>query len=166
MRSSLKPIITLAVLLALCSTAAAAQTPQRDALIDRIGTAYMQSSLVPADSPIITLFIDAAKAANPKVKNEDWEVIKREVTTTISGILMEKGGPMDYAIHKSLEVFSIDELLRLQELLEDPLYKKLQTALANPATQLEMAQVLFQSGLKINNALNGILAKHGLNTIN
>jgi hypothetical protein len=161
----MKAIVILALLF--CSSAASAEsTLPREMLIDQIEATYMQSVMLSSDSPFLTVILSTAKAQNPNVSAEQWEGIKRELAPALSKVLTGKGGMLDYTLRKSFAIFSDDELVRLSQILDDPIYRKLQTALNNPSTQMEMAKMLFSSAAKMNGAINDILVKHGLNAVN
>jgi hypothetical protein len=161
----MKAIVLLALIF--CSSAACAESAlPRELLIDQIEASYMQSVVLSSDSPFLAMILSNAKAQNPKASAEQWAVVKRELAPALSKVLTGKGGMLDYTLRKSFEIFSDDELVRLAQLIDDPIYRKLQTALNNPSTQLEMAKMMFNSAARMNNAINDILAKHGLNAVN
>lgn len=147
------------------SSISVAQTLPREALIGRIESIYIQTTMLSADSPFIEMFIGSAKSANPGVDGDTWSGIKQEITPMLSKVMTEKGGLMDVFLRKSLENFSDAELEKLSQILSNPIYNKFQIAMASPSTQRELVQALFGYTLNFNAVINSVLVKHGLNEV-
>ncbi len=153
------------LVLALWSSIASAQTSPRDILIDRIVSIYVQKNILSSDSPFLEMILGSAKTANPKVSSDTWLSIKKEVGSSLSNVMTEKGGIMDAPLRKSLESLSDAELEKLGQILGDPAYDKFQAAMASPSTQKVLAQSLFANTLKFNAAINAVLVRHGLKEV-
>jgi hypothetical protein len=157
--------IAITCYLVLYTSAAVAQTTQRDRLIDKVGACYVQGTMLSEDSPLIDMLLAPAKSANPSVVSGTWLEIKKEIASGISKAMTEKGGLIDLLLRKSVEKLSDGELDHLDRILCDPVYTKFQTAMASPSTQKQLAQALFANTLKFNVVINSVLMRHGLKEV-
>lgn len=161
----MRSILVLALSLFLWPSISVAQTLPRDALIDRIESIYVETSLLPPDSPMIEMFIDAAKATNPGVSSDIWLGIKQEIAIAFSKVMTEKGGVMDTMIRRSLENLSEVELEKLSQILSDPVFYKFQAAMVSTPTQKQLMQVMHSIQPKLKAAANSSLVGHGLKEV-
>lgn len=161
----MKSIFVLALSLFLWPSISVAQTLPRDALIDRVKSIYVETSLFPPDSPMIEMFIDAAKSTNPGVSSDIWPGIKQEIATAFSKVMAEKEGLIDTTIRRSLENLSDVELEKLGQILSDPVFYKFQAAMVSSSTQKQLMQVMLGIKPKLKAAANSSLVGHGLKEV-
>jgi hypothetical protein len=143
----------------------AAGPESRDDTIKRIEKLQMSTSVLPPDSPFLADMLKSAITANPDVKKEEWDAIRREASATISTAMTQPGGSMDVAYRASLASLTDVELGRLEVLLSDPVWQKFTTSMAAPATQQKIVKALVGNSLQMGVALNAVLTKHGLKTV-
>ena len=155
--------LTVLVLLGPC--AALAQTPAREAAIARIEQAYAQTSLLAPDSPFTERLLGGAKSANPQVSEEGWAAITPEVTAAVSAVMTDKGGLVDSLVRASVAALSDPELKRLLAIYEDPVFRKMQRAMASSTTQHELSKAMWGDTVRISGAINGVLTRHGLREV-
>lgn len=145
-----------------CSLVRAAQDPGREALISRIEVQYTSSTVFGADSPFIGEMLRGAHSSNPTVDEAMWKEIQIDVAAALTSVLTAKGGALDLFLRGGLNPLSTDELKRLASLLADPVYRKFQGSMNSAANQNQMIQSIMGSSLSMMEAVNGVLAKHGL----
>ncbi|MGZ3237836.1 MAG: hypothetical protein ACXU8A_10725 [Burkholderiaceae bacterium] len=161
----MKHTIFIAVLSFLWTSCAMAESSQREILIDQVEATYVQATMFTPESPLVENFLASAKTVNPDVSNDTWLKVRTETADALSKVMTARGGVMDALFRKSLEPMSDDELRRLAELFQDPAYKKLQMSMANPLAQKQLMQAFANSGLAMIDAINTILANHGLKSV-
>jgi hypothetical protein len=161
----MKLILFLTLSLFLWPSISIAQSLPRDALIDRVESIYVETSLLPPDSPMVEMFLEAAKSANPGVSNDKWFDIKIELATTFTKVMTEKGGVLDTIIRSSLESLSDAELDKLGQILSYPVFYKFQAAMIRPSTQNQLMQVMVGIKSKPKAAANSNLVDHGLKKV-
>ncbi|MFA6062694.1 MAG: hypothetical protein WC736_08845 [Gallionella sp.] len=159
----MKSIFVLALFL--WSSISVAQTPPRDVLIDRVESIYFQATLYSPDSPSIELLFEPVKDSNPDVSNDTWLALKKEFAPAIAKAMTERGGPLDTAVRNSLRNLSDAELDKLCQILSDPVYSKFQGAIGNRSSQTQFLLALGDAVLKMTDAVNSVLTRHGLKKI-
>ena len=155
-------IIAFATMPSICLAAGA---ESRDDTIKRIESLQVSTSILPPDSPFLANMLRPALNANPDVKKDEWDAIRREASAAISSAMTQPGGLMDVAYRASLESLTDIELSRLEVLLSDPVWQKFTASMAAPATQQKIIKALMGNSLQMGGALNEVLTKHGLKTI-
>jgi hypothetical protein len=163
--SWLKTLILTVLILILCSSLGSAQPSPREVIIEHIIATYTQGSLLRVDSPFAENLLRPAKSANPGVSKDIWVTVKAEVVTAVSKVMIEKGGLIVSLFRKSLEPLSDAELEKLSTILDDPVLKKFQAAMASPSTQQFFAKALFENTMKMTSAINIVLSGHGLKEV-
>lgn len=163
----MKSICRFAIAFALTAPAVtSAQTSPRELTIRHIvDVAFNQANVYSAKSPIIERLLGSAKSANPAVSPDAWEKMKPELSIGLTKAMSENGGVFGGALNGAFDELSDSELDRVSQLLDDPVYKKFQTALANPAVQQRVMQLSMASASRMNAALNIVLASHGLREV-
>ena len=161
----MKSVAIIPALLLLFVSNSFAQTTSRDAIIEKIESAYTRTTMFSAESPFVKNMLAPAITANPGVSKEAWADIAKEVAPALSNVMAEKGGLMDTLLRTSLESLSEDELKRLESILNDPAYLKFQAAMAAPSVQRQLMQSVMSNTLKMGAAINGVLSKHGFNEV-
>jgi hypothetical protein len=155
-------IITFAALAPICL---ATSRDNRDETIKRIESLQLSTSFFPPDSPLLAEMLKPAFEANPGVKKDEWDAIRREASAAISSAMTQPGGMMDIAYRAALEPLTDAELDRLAALLSDPVWRKFTTSMAATATQQLILKALMGNALQMGATLNEVLTKHGLRTI-
>lgn len=161
----MKRYAVLMLVLLLPGAMACAQSVTRDELVARIGTSYLQAAVLSADSPLFDNILLQAKSANPGASAEQWRQVKAEVVPAITGLLAGKGSPIEKLLQQSLAGMSDQELQRLLELLNDPVYRKFTAAMTSPAAQKELLGALAVASLRFNQIINAALQHQGLKDI-
>jgi hypothetical protein len=157
-------ILTIAVagMPLMCLSAGA---DSRDEAIKRIESLQLTTSVFPPDSPFLADMLKPALIANPDVKKDEWDTIRREASVAISSAMTQPGGLIDVAYRASLESLTDVELNKLAVLLSDPVWRKFTISMAAPGTQQKIFKALMGNTSQMGAALNEVLTKHGLRTI-
>jgi hypothetical protein len=155
----------LAVSLALASSPSPADSTTRDALIDRIETQYVASTMISSDSPMVSSMLQPAMTANPGVAPETWQSVRIATAAAMTKMFTEKGSTMDVLIRNSLVSFSDKELKALGQLLSDPAFRKFQAAMTGPVAQQQLHAGMAKAGLQLATLINAILVNHHLNEV-
>ena len=121
----MRNIVALCWFLSLSISSTFAQT-SRDVLLDRVETAYLRLAILPADSPVIDMWMQAPRAKNPQVTEETWRVMKQEIWEALSKVLGQKEGVLDKFLRRTMDGLSNSELERMAEIFADPVYAKFQ----------------------------------------
>lgn len=151
------------VIAVLMSSTSHAQTPHRDMTIRLIEeVAFGQANVYTAKSPLIEMFLAPAKSANPGVSPETWEKVKSDLAAALAKAMSENGGPMGGVLTGAVDTLSDEELDRISKLLNDPIYRKFQTALSRPEVQQRIMQKSAANSMKMIAVVNTVLANSGL----
>ena len=161
----MKRHLLLAALLALSSSVSSANSAPREALIDRIETQYVATSVFASDSPVVISILQPAMTANPGVSKETWQSVKKETAAAVTKMITEKGSTMDVLVRSSLESFSDKELEALSLVLSDPSFRKFQAAMSGPAAQQQLHAGMAKVGLQLGTLINTVLVNHHLNEV-
>jgi hypothetical protein len=161
----MKPFAFVPIVLSLYASDVVAQTNSRDAIIEKIESAYTRTTMFSAESPVVKNMLAPAMTTNPGVSTEVWTGIAKEVALALSKVMTEKGGLMDTFLRGSLEPLSEAELKRLETLLTDPVYLKFQAGMGSPSTQRQFVQAIMSNTERMGIAINEVLVKHGLKKI-
>lgn len=161
----MKTLKFFGALLLIVSLATQAQDNSRALLERRIELAYAKASLSSADSPWLDHLLLSAKSANPDVDGEVWASIKPEFSAAANAVFLSNGGPFGGALHSALEKLEDSELEHLANVLEDPVLARFQSALSTPASQKKTMEAIAIKALLLGQALNIVLAKHGLREV-
>ncbi|GGC65603.1 hypothetical protein [Undibacterium terreum] len=150
-------------ILAILSFGANADPSSRELTIRKIEElTFSRIGTFDPKSPQIEVFLKAAKTKNPEVDNETWESIRTDLTASLSQVVKANGGPMKGVFSGAMDNFSDEELEQLRKLLDDPIYKKLQTAMSNPAVQQRVINMTQGFAAIVWPVANKVLTKHGL----
>jgi len=151
------------VIAVLMSSTVHAQTSHRDMTLRHIEeVAFGQTNVYTAKSPFIEMFLAPAKSANPSISLETWEKVKSDLAVALAKAMSENGGPMGGVLTGAVDTLSDDELERVSKLLDDPTYKKFQTALSRPEIQQRVMQKSAANSMKMIAVVNTVLANSGL----
>jgi hypothetical protein len=154
-------IITLAVLPPICTASGGA----RDETINRIESIQLSTAVFPPESPFLLDMLKPALRANPNVKTNEWDDIRREASAAVSKVIIQPGGLVDLTYRAALSPLSDAELDRLLVLLSDPVWRKFSASMSAPGTQQQVIKALMTNTEQMGVALNAVLAKHGLKTM-
>lgn len=88
-----------------------------------------------------------------------------EVNDTMTAGMSQPGNPMFSAYKKVSGSFSEVELVKLENLLGDPAYRKYSGALVSPAAQQALMQGFIENSPWMPQALNLALRKRGLKEV-
>lgn len=152
-------------LLLLWPLASLADTPPREAIIERIERAYAQVSMFTADSPFTEGLLTSARSANPSAGEEVWATVRPELASAFAAAMTQKGGMLDTTLRASVDSLSDGELRHLAAIYEDPVFRKLQLRLSSVATQREMMKAMWVDTARITEAINTVLSNHGLKEV-
>jgi hypothetical protein len=154
-------IISLALLAPIGQVSAAGT---RDETIKRIESIQLSTAVFAPESPFLLDMLKPALMANPDVKADEWDSIRREASAAISSVMSQPGGMMDVTYRAALSPLSDAELDRLAVLLGDPVLRKFSASMTAPATQQQVIKALMTNTEQMGTALNLVLAKHRLKT--
>lgn len=160
----MRKIVALCWLQILLITPAFAQTP-RELLLDQVEAAYLRLAVLPPDSPIVDMWLQAPRAKNPQASEETWRTVKQELWTALSKVIGQKGGVLDKFLRRSMDGLSDSELERMGQILTDPVYARFQQTMTTPEAQKQLMQVMVDSALTMQGAMNEVLRQYGLREV-
>lgn len=160
----MKKIVMLCCLLMWSMSLAFAETP-REALVDRVKDAFLQHFVLPADSPMLEMWLDGARAKNRQTPEETWRAVKAKLAVALSKVLGQKGGMLDQVIKQATMALSDTELRHLVEILSDPVFVKYQQGMLRPDSQKQMLEGMLNSTFAMQAAMNEVLRQHSLNEV-
>jgi hypothetical protein len=163
-KSITKSIAVIATSFMLYATSQA-QTIDRDAAISRIEALHVGQLVLDADSPFLSFMLRPVASTNPGLSKDELNKIAKDFSAEVVNILTNKGGAYDTFFRTALGDLSDSELIRLEQLLNDPVYRRMQMSMGSTQGQRGMIQAMSASTSKLKPAMNSILSKHGLKPV-
>jgi hypothetical protein len=156
--------VSLLFALPLCR-GVAAESMTREARITRITKSQLGSAMRAENLPGAASTLQFVRQTNPDLSTTQWNEIMDEVSATMTAAMSQPGNPMFSAYKKVLDPFSDAELAKLENLLNDPVYRKYGAALSSPAAQQALMQGMIENSPWMPEALNLALRKRGLKEV-
>lgn len=156
--------VSLLFALPVCHSVAA-ESPAREARIARITKSQLGSAMRAENLPGAASSLQFVRQTNPNLSTTQWSEIMDEVNDTMTSAMSQPGNPMFSAYKKLLGPFSDDDLAKLENLLNDPVYRKYSTTLTSPTAQQALMQGMIENSPWMPEALNLALRKRGLKEV-
>jgi hypothetical protein len=156
--------VSLLFALPVCHSVAA-ESSTREARIARITKSQLGSAMRAENLPGAASTLQFVRQTNPNLSTTQWSEIMDEVNDTMTSAMSQPGNAMFSAYKKLLGSFSDDDLGKLENLLNDPVYRKYSTALTSPTAQQALMQGMIENSPWMPEALNLALRKRGLKEV-
>ena len=144
---------------------AASDNRVREARIGRMVKSQLGAAMRAEDLPAAASTLQFVRQTNPSLTEAQLSEIMDEVNDMMTTGMSQRGNPMFLAHEKLLSSFSDADLVKLEQLLEDPIYRKYSSALASPVAQQALMQGFIENSPWMPEALNLALRKRGLKEV-
>jgi hypothetical protein len=152
----------LLAILAIIPHVTLAGSSAHEALIDQIEAHYTSSIILNADSPTVKLPVDRAVAANPGVDESTWQSVRAEAATALIKLFTAKGSLLDVQVRNATDSLNESELITLNGILDNPVFRKFQAAMASNSAQKQVFSDVMKAGLGMGPLINTILVNYHL----
>jgi hypothetical protein len=109
-----------------------------EALIEQIEAHYTSSNILTAESPTVKMPVDKAVVANPGAEESRWQSVRAETAKAMARLFTAKGSLLDVQVRYATESLSDSELKTLNGVLDNPVFKKYQAAMASNSSQKQV----------------------------
>jgi hypothetical protein len=155
-------VLEAAVLFVALISAAAAQAPDRNALIQKIQESVGRPPPITADSTVVATVLQPARVANPGADASTWLAVQADTASAMTQMTSGHDSISDRRIRVALGSFSDAELQALSQKLDDPVVLKFRDALRSEARP---DQNVMTDVLRLNAQINAILTQHHLKPV-
>lgn len=137
----------------------------RDAVVDKLIEVQAKKVAAILDDRALEALIGRFRRTNPKVTEDIWFLVKKDVGEIFVRILIDKQGPFSSTVKQAMQQFTTGEIERLIAIHTDPLFIKYNdatiAAMKTPAGELAFRMAIEQIVVE----MNELVVKRGLEPV-